>query len=229
MDKPSIHTGHRKRMKEEFLKSGLDHMPPHRVLEFLLFFGIPQGDTNVLAHQLLDEFQSLSGVLDAPYEELRRVRGIGEHTAILLSLISGVARMYYVEKAERAQSSDNVVHNIGELLKAQYIGCTKEILTLVCLDPKLKILHIEQVSAGISDAVQIEFRDLARIALRYNSSLVVLAHNHPGGTACFSREDRTATATLKKMFAGIDITLYDHLVIAGDMYVSMRANGGMMG
>ena len=87
-----VHDGHRKRVKEEFLKSGLDHLPPHRVLELLLFYSIPQGDTNELAHALIRRFGSLSAVLDAPYEELVKQPGVGLHTASHIRLISSVAR-----------------------------------------------------------------------------------------------------------------------------------------
>ena len=96
-----IHDGHRKRMKEEFLKAGLEHMPPHRVLELLLFYSIPQGDVNGLAHDLLTRFGSLAAVLEAPYDELLKVSGVGPHTASHLALITALARRYYTEKAEK--------------------------------------------------------------------------------------------------------------------------------
>jgi len=228
MGKGDVHSGHRKRVKEEFLKTGLDHMPPHRVLEFLLFFGIPQGDTNVLAHELLDEFRTLSGVFDAPYEELRKMSGVGEHTAILLKLIGGVARLYYREKAASVPTEDPL-RAIGQELVAEYIGYTREVLTLVCLDNKLNILHTEQVAAGISDTVQIQFRDLARVALRHNASNVILGHNHPGGVAIPSREDKAATVALARRFDEIGIRLLDHFVIAGDEFTSMRDCGCFIG
>ena len=93
------HNGHRKRVKEEFLKNGLDNLPAHRVLEILLFYAIPQKDTNELAHRLEDRFGSLARVLDAPYEELLTVNGVGDNTAVLLRLISSMARRYYLDKA----------------------------------------------------------------------------------------------------------------------------------
>ena len=60
-----IHEGHRDRMKQEFLQGGLAHVSEPRVLELLLFYSRRQGDVNPLAHQLLDTFGSLAGVLDA--------------------------------------------------------------------------------------------------------------------------------------------------------------------
>lgn len=57
----SIHTGHRQRVKDEFSARGLAGWPDHRVLELLLYYAIPQGDVNGLAHELVERFGSLAG------------------------------------------------------------------------------------------------------------------------------------------------------------------------
>ena len=95
----SIHEGHRQRMKERFRQEGLDHFSEIQVLEFLLFYCIPQGDTNLLAHRLLEHFGSLPQVLEAPAAELQKVSGVGPHTAVFLNLITEVGRYYLVNRA----------------------------------------------------------------------------------------------------------------------------------
>ena len=90
----SIHTGHRQRVKDEFSARGLAGWPDHRVLELLLYYAIPQGDVNGLAHELVERFGSLAGVLDAAEEELCRVPGVGQHTAVLLKLIPAAGARY---------------------------------------------------------------------------------------------------------------------------------------
>ena len=52
----NLHEGHRQRLKERFLREGLDHFEPHTVLELLLFYAVPQRDTNELAHRLIARF-----------------------------------------------------------------------------------------------------------------------------------------------------------------------------
>ena len=86
-----MHSQHRKRMKERFLLEGLEHFEPHNILELLLFYSVPQKDTNETAHLLIERFGSLRGVLDAPFEELCRVPGIKEHSATLIKLIPALA------------------------------------------------------------------------------------------------------------------------------------------
>ena len=88
------HTGHRERMKAEFLARGLEGWPDHRVLELLLFYTIPQGDVNDLAHELVERFGSLAGVLDASVEELKKVKGVGDHTAVFLRMLPAVLGRY---------------------------------------------------------------------------------------------------------------------------------------
>lgn len=96
----SIHTGHRQRVKEEFLARGLTGLADHRALELLLFYAIPQGDINPLAHRLVERFGSLSGVFNAPYEELMKVQGVGANTATLLRLLPAIAARYLEQSGE---------------------------------------------------------------------------------------------------------------------------------
>ena len=97
----SIHDGHRQRLKERFLRGGLDNFTDVQVLELALFYCIPRKDTNPIAHALLDHFGSLSQVLEASVEELQKVPGIGENTAIFLSMLTQVGRYYLVDRSQR--------------------------------------------------------------------------------------------------------------------------------
>ena len=94
------HSGHRQRVKTEFLARGIEGWPDHRALELLLFYAIPQGDVNALAHELVDRFGSLAGVLDASPDELKKVKGVGEHTAVLLQLITALGGRYQRQRGE---------------------------------------------------------------------------------------------------------------------------------
>lgn len=220
-----IHEGHRKRMKEEFLKGDLDNMPPHRVLELLLFYAIPQRDTNELAHRLLERFGSLADVLEAPYEDLMRVKGVGEHTAVLIRFISGLTRRYYTERAVTADPGEEPMKVIGQRMVASYIGRNEERLTLVCLDHRLRVLFFDTVMVGVSDSVQVQFRTLVKIAMECNAPNVILGHNHPHGIAIPSEADKRLTLELVRMFRDLDITLLDHFIVAGGCYTSMAEMG----
>ena len=96
----NLHRHHRLRLKNRFLRSGLDDFEPHNVLELLLFFAVPQGDTNELAHVLLNKFGSISDVFAAPYSELIKIKGVGDHTATMLKLMPELFKVYIKERTE---------------------------------------------------------------------------------------------------------------------------------
>ena len=135
----SIHKEHRRRMKDRFLRQGLDGFTDVQALEFLLFFCIPQGDTNDLAHVLINRFGSLSQVLDTPEEELKKVDGIGDHSAIFLQLMNQMARYYLVNKAQQERILPTI-EDCARYLQPYFHGRMKETVFLLSLDAKCKIL-----------------------------------------------------------------------------------------
>ena len=96
-----VHDGHRERVRRRFLKNDLSGFADHEALELLLYYAIPQGDVNPLAHELMDRFGSLSAVLSAPVELLTEVRGVGERTAVLLRLSLLIAQKARLADLER--------------------------------------------------------------------------------------------------------------------------------
>lgn len=220
----NIHEGHRKRMKERFLKSGLDDFAPHNVLEFLLFYSIPRGDTNPIAHRLIDAFGSLSGVFDATPEELMKVSGVGESTAILISMIPQMARKYLEDKADAV----NVVGGCGDIgayLLPKFVGRTNEALMMVSIDNKNKVIACSIVAEGTVDSAKVSRRKVMEEAMKVKATRVILAHNHPRGVAVPSAEDVAMTREIGRLFAQVGIELVDHIIIADDDYVSMAASG----
>ena len=220
----NIHEGHRKRMKERFMKSGLDDFAPHNVLEFLLFYSIPRGDTNPIAHRLIDAFGSLSGVFDATPEELMKVSGVGESTAILISMIPQMARKYLEDKADAV----NVVGGCGDIgayLLPKFVGRTNEALIMVSIDNKNKVISCSVVAEGTVDSAKVSRRKVMEEAMKVKATRVILAHNHPRGVAVPSAEDVAMTREIGRLFAQVGIELVDHIIIADDDYVSMAASG----
>ena len=221
---PGVHTGHRKRMREEFLRTGAAGMEDHRLLELLLFYAIPQGDVNPLAHRLVDHFGSLTRGLPATYDQLVGVRGVGPNTATLLQLVPAVAARYM----ERSASMDGQIVNVWqlkELLEPYFFGQRDELAYLVCMDGKSKVLATRKLGQGVVDTVQIVTRKVLEAALACNASQVVLAHNHVSGVAVPSHADVDTTLRLKRLLAEADISLTDHLIFAGGDMVSLAQSG----
>ena len=92
------HKNHRERLRKRFLETGFKGFAPHEVLELILFYSIPQQDTNETAHRLINHFGSFSAVLDAEPTELMRVSGIKEISVALIKLIPAICSYYHIDK-----------------------------------------------------------------------------------------------------------------------------------
>ena len=134
------HYGHRQRLKDRFLQTGFTGFDAHGILELLLFYSIPQRDTNDLAHELVKRFGSLSGVFDASYEDLVKVKGISANTATLLKMIPQLANAYLNDRNDPGIILDSA-EKAGAFLMSKYVGATNERIYLLCLDNKLKLLN----------------------------------------------------------------------------------------
>ncbi len=215
-----MHENHRERVKKRFLSSGLDDFAPHNVLELLLFYAVPQKDTNQTAHLLIDRFGSLDKVFDATLEELKEVNGIGDHAATLIKLIPALARRYAVEKNKDGLVFNNV-DTMGQYFVSQYIGVTVETVLLLSLDNKFNAIDCVKIHEGSVNSCEITVRKLAEIAFRNNASMVVLAHNHPSGLPIPSSADLYTTQQLCAALNLLGIKMLAHIVVAGEDYANI--------
>lgn len=218
-----MHDDHRQRVRERFLSAGLQSFPPHNVLELLLFYSIPRRDTNEIAHRLLNHFGSLTNVLDAPTEELCKVDGIGQSSAVLISLVAQLARRYLAEQSNEAISFHST-QQFRQYVISKFIGQKSEIVYLFCLDNAGHLLHSCPVSLGTKYAVNLDNRTLLEIAFRHNATKIVMAHNHPNGVCSPSRSDVQLTEAAVRLYQDVNIQLLDHLIVAGGECCSMASN-----
>lgn len=216
------HKGHRERLRNQIKARGLDGLPEHNVLEYLLFPLIPQRDTNELAHRLIGEFGSFSGVLDAGYEQLRTVQGITDNAALFLSCLPDCLRLY----DEGCRRQDRVLkgsEEMGKYLKQQFQGRSDETLICLFLDLKFQLIDCRVISEGVPSMINFPMAKIAQLAVRLGAAIVTIAHNHPRGLAIPSVADRETTIQLRETLARIGIDLYDHIVVGiDDEFVSMR-------
>lgn len=219
-----IHDGHRQRLKDRFLKEGLDNFDELYVLELLLFYSIARKDTNPIAHALLERFGSLTNVLDATVEELQKVPGVTQNTATLLSLIPQISRYYQIKRTDMG----DILHTTkecGEYLLPYFYGRDNETVFLLCLDAKCKVLGCKLVGEGSVNSASVPIRRVVEIALNTNATTVILAHNHPSGLAIPSVDDIETTLRVAKAMDAVEITLADHIVVADNDFVSIVASG----
>ena len=223
-----VHDGHRKRLKTQFLIHGED-FHDHQLLELLLCYAIPQGDVNGLAHALLDQFGSLAGVFDALPPSLTRVDGVGEHTAVLLKLVPKLAGRYSTIRSSPGDILASSRAARDYLLPYFQTGPRNEMVYLVCMDAKYKVLGCHKLGEGTVNAADITPRRVVELALAHNASAVLLAHNHVSGLALPSNADLLTTETLARVLREVGVELADHLIFTEDDMVSLKDSGLLNG
>lgn len=217
----SIHAEHRKRVKGEFLARGIEGWKDHKVLELLLFYALPQGDVNPLAHDLIERFGSLAGVLDAAPEELKKVDGVGDHTVTLLKLLPAVGGRYIQRRSEMG-TLVRTVKDAAQVLRPKFRGACHEMVYILCLDGKQKLLGMRKVAEGSIQSADISIRLIAELALALRSDGIYLAHNHVSNLAFPSGADWMSLDVLEQAMSGIGIKVYDHLIFSDEDVVSLR-------
>ena len=156
--------------------------------------------------------------------ELEKVPGVGEHISGFLSLINSVGRRYQISKAAPITVLRNV-EQCGEYLLPHFYGRVNEVVFLLCMDAKCKVLACFEVGEGSVNSAGVPIRRIVEQALGSNATSVVLAHNHPSGLALPSADDIQTTKRLAIALSAVDVTLVDHLVISDGDYVSMVQSG----
>ncbi|MBQ3094804.1 MAG: hypothetical protein IJC53_00025 [Clostridia bacterium] len=229
-----MHEGHREKMRIRIENAGLDSLAEHEILETLLYFTIPRGDTNPTAHRLISAFGSLSGVFEAPEKELLKIEGVGPKTARLISMLPHYSRAYLVSKAKNDRPLSNT-EDMGRYLLPYFVGEQEEKVYVLCLDNRFRPICCKCVHTGSVNAVEVSVRSIVSVALSYNATAVVLAHNHPGGVSIPSVDDRITTGKVAAALTSVGIRLLDHFVVSSALdeenimgdYVSM-ADSGML-
>lgn len=216
----SIHDGHRQRLKERFLREGLDNFNEVNVLELMLFYCIPRSDTNPLAHALLDHFGSLAQVLDASVDELVKVPGVGQNVATFLKLMTEIGRYYQIKRSEPGDILRSI-EDCGKYMIPYFFGRENETVFMLCLDAKCKVICCKKVGEGSVNSANIPIRRVVEMALGANATTVVLAHNHPSGLAIPSTEDVQTTYKVARALESVEIILADHIVVSKEDFVSI--------
>ncbi len=212
-----MHENHRQRMRERYLQAGFDSFATHEILEMLLYYSIPRGDTNEIAHQLLEHFGSLKKLFEASEDELQEVPGIGVKAAIFLKMIPELTRRYAIEQDNLGPCFDSV-SKIAQYFCRRFMGVDHECLYMMLLDNRMNILDCCLISEGTVNSSPAPMGVIMQKVMRKKASAVVLAHNHPHGLAIPSSSDLNLTDSLNNMLSSIDVVMLEHLIIAEDRF-----------
>lgn len=216
------HEGHRQRLKVDYAHDcNLDRFHPHQVLELLLFYIIPQKDTNEIAHELINRFGSLEAVLNADRSELEKIDGIKGEASLYLTLFNSLERCRRMNSPDLPEVLDKPEKLIA-YLKPQYYNKDKEVSMIVCLDSRCRVIGCYDIIEGASNFTAFDPRKVMDIVIRSNAAKVVLSHNHPSGDSTPSRNDVETTGAIIRMLTQVGVKVCDHIIISpeGDTAMS---------
>lgn len=220
----SIHSGHRERMRSRLLQSGIDSFQDHELIEMLLYYIQPRGDTNEKAHKLLNEFGSLSMLINADSADLQRRCQINENGAVFFTIVKEILRRFDSERwkpKKLIDSSDIAGEYAKFLLSHEKIEC----FYVMCLDSQSRLISSALISMGTVNETHVYTRSIVEAAIKFNARSIILAHNHPGGSLMPTSSDVETTVNIIKALNMIDIIVADHIIVAGNEYLSMSDKG----
>jgi len=209
------------------MKYGINALDNHEVLELILFYCIPRGDTNKVAHTLLEEFGgNIACVFDADVRDLCAVPGVGKQSATLIKLISELFNYYNKSKWKENIHLSNATE-VGTYVFDILGNVPLEFFYILCLDIRKKLIVMQKVEEGTVANIGISTRKVVECAIRYRAHSIIFAHNHPAGSLHPSEEDIMVTAKLCAAFDTIGIPVLDHIIVSGKGFTSMAERGLM--
>ena len=220
----NIHDGHRSRLDKKVNKYGLESLAVHEQLEYILFSVIPRGDTNRIAHDLLDRFLTITGVMNADVEELKEIPGVGPRTAMFLHSLPEVLGIVEREMTKDSHPELDDMEKIRNFAKSYFHGRLNEAVYVLSLNSSSRLLACTKVSDGNRDESILTPSMVIKQAVRDNAAGVIVAHNHPCGVLALSVPDLFLISRLIRAFEPLDMELIDCIVVAGGECLSVREN-----
>jgi DNA repair protein RadC len=224
-EKPlTVYEGHRKRLREKFLGSGLAGFHDYEIVELLLSLGTPRKDCKLPAKEAMKRFGTLRGVLEAPAEELQQIKGIGAHSAFGIKLVQEVAREFL-----KARMLDKPFYKsskeVFDYLYHAMRGLRREVFKVIYLNGQNQIVDTIELSEGTVNSSLVSPREVVEAALKYNAVSLIFVHNHPSGNPEPSDSDRELTREL--VYAGqiMRLRVLDHIIIGDNRYFSFAGEG----
>lgn len=222
----NVHSGHRSRMREKYLRFGADVFSDHELVEMLLYHSIPRADTNATAHELIEKLGSLENVMFCDIEMLQTVEGVGESSAILISLIGDIYSRIS-KKPVNKKKKYRTLTDVGEFLVSHYSGARKEYFSAMYFNSSMELIDISVLSEGSAGEAAVTPSRIAREAILKGAAGVIIAHNHLGDSPLLSTADRSITNLVEATLSAVSIPLIEHIVVSPAGYApSMHLRSG---
>ena len=212
------------RPREKLLARGPGALSDAELLALLLRTGLPGKNALQMGQELISTFGGVSGLLNTPAEALKKIKGLGPAKRAEIVAVLELARRALASQLQEKTIFSNP-QAIRDYLQLQLGSREHEIFAVLFLDASHRLIVLEEMFRGTLTQTSVYPREVVVRALTLNAANVVLAHNHPSGTAQASRADEAITQTLKAALALIDVRVLDHFIVTRTAAVSMAEMG----
>jgi len=222
IDKPH-YLDHRSRLRNRFLKQGISGLQPYEIIELFLTFVVPQKDVKPAAKEAINKFGSIKGFFDADEQELSQIPFFKEKALALRKFIKEISLLYYKQQAEQlpvTQSKEDLIN----YCKAKLGFLPNEEFWMISLDSKKAIVKEDLISKGLTDKTPVYPKQVIEKAMKNGASSILLLHNHPNGNPQASQQDITITKAIDIPARVLNISIYDHIIVAQDKHFSFKEN-----
>lgn len=209
------------RPREKLLKKGSKYLSTAELLALIIRTGTKDRSAVELARDLLALYGGLEGLQDLSCEELMVVNGIGRAKAAQINALCELSRRI----SALSRSKKDIVSNpiqAAEFLAGEMRFLKQEVLRVILLDVKNKVIAAPEISRGGLSSSIVHPREVFKEAIRRSSAAMILVHNHPSGDPTPSADDLSITKKLVQTGKIIGIEVMDHIIIAGDKYISFK-------
>ena len=223
--------GHRERIKEKFLKNGIDGFAEYEILELLLTYCILRKDTKPIAKELLNKFKSLDNIFKADFDKLSAIDGLGKNSIVFLKLIGDLPSIIYKDELKNKKLIDKETLKISNkdiLLKylRNKIGYEEiEKFYVLYLSSSNEVIEFEENSVGTLDRSSVYPREIYKKIINLNAKSIILAHNHPSDNITPSKCDIELTNEIAKGLKNFGAILIEHIIITKNSYFSFLEEG----
>ena len=212
------------RPREKLLARGPGALSDAELLALLLRTGLPGKNALQMGQELLDKFGGVAGLLHTGADALKSIKGLGPAKRAEIVAVLELARRALAAQLKQ-QTLFDAPDAVRDYLQLQLGSRPHEIFAVMFLDSQHRLIVLEELFRGTLTQTSVYPREVVVRALALNAASVVLAHNHPSGTAQPSRADEALTQTLKAALGLVDVRVLDHFVVTSTETVSMAERG----
>ena len=223
--------GHRERIKEKFLKNGIDGFAEYEILELLLTYCIPRKDTKPIAKELLNKFKSLDNIFKADFDKLSAIDGLGKNSIVFLKLIGDLPSIIYKDELKNKKLVNKEILKISNkdillnYLRNKIGYEEKEKFYVIYLSSSNEVIEFEENSVGTLDRSSVYPREIYKKVINLNAKSIILAHNHPSDNITPSKSDIELTNEIAKGLKNFGALLIEHIIITKNSYFSFLEEG----